>query len=132
MRRQPAAGDLARYALAGVRLVMGSTALLAPSVMARRLGANPDQHAPAGYILRLFGIRTLIIGAELLMASGPRREHAVRVAPIIHASDTVAALLAGRQGQLPRGAANTAAVISGLNTLLALVARASLSRSSSR
>ena len=42
----------------------------------------------------MFGIRTVLIGAELLMQTGDRRAEALRRAILIHASDTLAALLA--------------------------------------
>jgi hypothetical protein len=50
------------------------------------------------------------------------RAHSLRVAPVIHALDATAALIAGERGQLPRRAATTAAIISTVNTVLAIVA----------
>jgi hypothetical protein len=50
------------------------------------------------------------------------RAHSLRLAPAIHALDASAALIAGGRGQLPQRAATTAAVISSINTLLAIVA----------
>jgi hypothetical protein len=75
------------------------------------------------YALRLFGIRTVIVGAELLARPSAHRHRAVRLAPLIHASDTAAAYLAGRHGHLPPRAARTAVAVSGVNTVLALVAQ---------
>ncbi|HEV7756136.1 MAG TPA: peroxidase family protein [Mycobacteriales bacterium] len=122
MGRHISRGTYARYALGGVRLAMGSTALLAPQVMVRSLGVRPEDQPAACYALRLFGVRTVVLAGELLVAGKAQRAHAVRLAPWIHASDTVAALAAGRQGQLPRRAALTAASVSGLNTAFAVVA----------
>jgi hypothetical protein len=115
----------ARYALGGVRLVMGSTALVAPSTMVRRLGGKPEQQTQAAYPWRLFGVRTVVLAGELLLSRpGPVRDHAVTLAPFIHAADLGAAVVAGRTGRLSPRAARTAAALSGLNTVLALLARA--------
>jgi hypothetical protein len=70
--------DHARIALATIRLVNGGLALLAPEVMLRRFeagrqadpGAGPDPGRVAVYPLRMFGIRTVVLGIQLL-ASGP-------------------------------------------------------------
>jgi hypothetical protein len=113
---------VARYALGSVRLVMGTAALLLPRTMTRRLGAVPEEQPAVAYVWRLFGVRTVILGAELLVSRpGPVRDQVVLLAPIIHASDTTAALLAGRSGVLPPAAARTATLVSGLNTVLAVV-----------
>ena len=58
---------VARILLASIRLFNGTIALLAPAALARRLGANPDANPAVLYALRLFGIRTVVIGAELLL-----------------------------------------------------------------
>jgi hypothetical protein len=77
------------------------------------------------YVLRMFGVRTAIIGAELLVAEGEQLEKAVQTGIVIHASDTVAALIAGFRHQLsPRHAATTT-LISSINTGLAIVAATS-------
>jgi hypothetical protein len=115
--------DVARVALGGVRLANGTAALLAPEVFAKRVGVDPEQNKPALYVMRLFGVRTMLLGLDLLRRNGPVRERAVRVAPLVHMSDTAAAALAGATGQLPRKAAIVATAISGANVVLALVAR---------
>jgi hypothetical protein len=114
--------DGARVTLAAIRLVNGSAALIAPQTFAGRLGAAPAGPALV-YALRLFGVRTVLIGYELLRADPPARARAVRIAPLVHAGDTVAALLAGASGSLPRRAARTAALVSATNLALSLVAQ---------
>jgi hypothetical protein len=116
------AHDYARITLAGIRLFNGVAALFAPATLARQLGVDPAANPAALYALRLFGVRTLLIGAQLLLRDGGVREHSLRVAPAIHALDASAALIAGERGQLPRRAATTAAIISTVNTVLAIVA----------
>jgi hypothetical protein len=73
----------------------------------------------------MFGIRTVLIGADLLSTSSSRRRHAELVAPVVHGSDTVAALLARRRGDLPPRAGAVVTAISAVNLALALVTLAS-------
>lgn len=120
--RSQRAQKRARYILAAIRLVVGTTALLTPRRFARRLGVDPKEHPAVVYISRLFGVRTVFIGADLLLRDEPLQTLALRTGVVIHASDTMAALFAAVRGQLPRGAALRAALLSGLNTLLAVVA----------
>jgi hypothetical protein len=69
----------------------------------------------------MFGIRTVLIGADLLLPNRARRAAALRDAVAIHASDTLAAFLATRSSQFP-GRGRLIVVISAVNTLLAIVA----------
>jgi hypothetical protein len=48
---------------------------------------------------------------------------AAKIAPIVHASDTVAAALLAKSGKLPRRAGLLLTAISAVNTLLSLAAR---------
>ena len=65
--------DHARIALAAIRLVNGTMALLTPEMMLRRLGADPAANQVAIYPLRMFGIRTVVLGVDLL-AGGPMQQ----------------------------------------------------------
>lgn len=115
---------LARVALAAIRIVNGSAALAAPELLARNLGVRRDDNQAVEYVFRMFGIRTVVIGVQLLLPEGELRRASVRTAPIIHASDTAAAALAGITRQIPARAALIATSISALNTALALAATA--------
>jgi hypothetical protein len=117
--------DIARVLLAGVRLTMGSAGLLVPDLVIRRLAIDPASQPAMRYPLRMFGIRTVLIGADLLSSSGSRRQHAERVAPVVHGSDTVAALLAWRRGDLPPRAGAMVTAISAVNLALAVATLAS-------
>ena len=114
-------GDRARTALGIIRLANGAIALLAPGRLTRTFGVDEEAGGPAAYALRLFGVRTIFLGLSILRPG--ERESEVRRAPYIHACDTAAAVLAGLKGQLPPRAAATGAVMSSINTALALVAR---------
>jgi hypothetical protein len=113
----------ARVTLGVVRVVNGVLGLVAPTFIARRLGdPEPDRNAAAVYGIRLFGVRTIVIGLDLLRPPGEARDRAVQVAPLIHASDTATVLTLQRRKVLPPAMARPLAAISGLNTLLAVVA----------
>jgi hypothetical protein len=114
----PLRREHARIALAAIRLVNGSLALLAPEVMLRRLGADPCTNQVAVYPLRMFGIRTVVLGVELL-AGGPMQQKG-KVGVVIHAADAASAITAGLRRQLPPQVAAVAAGISVTNTVLAL------------
>jgi hypothetical protein len=116
-------GDAARVALAAVRIFNGALGLVAPAAPAGRIGT--PEGAPL-YPWRMFGIRTVIIGAELLSRNPERRDHAVRVALPIHASDTASAALGGLLGETSKRTSIMLTAISATNTLLALVARRTL------
>ena len=113
--------DYARILLAGIRLFNGAAALFTPKLLARQFGDNPN-HAVV-YALRLFGVRTIIVGIELLAPDEELRASALRYAIPIHASDTLSAALAGIQGQLPSRVSIMLTAISGVNTALAIFAQ---------
>ena len=114
-------GDIARILLACIRLLNGLAALLVPGFLARQLGIDPDANPGVLYVFRMFGIRTVLIGAELIVQTGDRRSEALRRAVLIHASDTLAAYLASRSPDFPQKG-RIIIWISAANTILALIA----------
>ena len=106
--------------LGGIRLVNGAAALLTPKLMARVLRVNPQEHPQMIYFMKMFGIRTVLLGLHLFQAKGDDLEAAMRLGIIIHGSDTAAAAVAGLKHQLPARAAFTGTLISMLNTALAV------------
>jgi Na+-driven multidrug efflux pump len=112
----------ARYSLAAIRIVNGLLALVAPSLIIKRFGENPDQDAAAVYGLRLFGVRTVLIGADLITQRGEALEHTIDQAVVIHASDTLTAAALGKSGRLRPRMAVPLTLISAVNTTLAVAA----------
>ncbi len=106
--------------LAVIRLVNGGAALFTPHAMARRFGVNPDVNPAAIHILRLFGVRTVVLGAELLLAGKAPRRELLTIGVGIHAADTAAAVAAGLRHELPARGAIAGALISSMNTALAI------------
>ena len=120
------AADKARIALAAVRMFNGAGALVAPQAFARRMGAAPGAEGPSVHPWRMFGIRTALIALDLLSRDPAVRRHALRVALLIHVSDTISAARAGLAGQLPRRSAILTTSISAGNVVLAGIATAGL------
>jgi hypothetical protein len=116
--------DVARRTLAGIRIFNGAAGLLAPAVLSRRLGVQ-EAAGPMSYPFRMFGIRTILVGADLFAIDPAVRRHAVRAALAIHASDTISAAVAWKSGALPRRAARIATAISAANLVLAWAANRS-------
>jgi uncharacterized protein YjeT (DUF2065 family) len=115
--------DRARVALGIIRVTNGLLALAAPTMFMRRLGITPGTNPAATYALRMFGVRTIFLGLDLLGSDGAGRLRALDRAPAIHAVDAVSALAAGVGRQLPLRGAITAAAVSAVNLGLAVIAR---------
>ena len=113
--------DRARIALGTIRLINGVLGIVAPGVLVRRLGSDPSASPAACYAFRLFGVRTVLLAAELLVADGPMRDHARRTAVIIHAADTAVAAWGLWRRALPPRIAMTTVAISAVNTVLAVL-----------
>lgn len=111
------------HILGAVRLTTGTLGLFAPEVLAKRFGDRAKDNAAVNYAFRLFGVRTIILGAELFLLKGEGLDRAVRLAPIIHGSDTIAALIASRQGQVSKASGLSLVAISATNTVLALLSQ---------
>lgn len=112
----------ARYALGVIRTVNGAGTLLATRQFGKRLGVDVDAHPALYYAFRLFGIRTVYSGAELIFGRGQHLQNAVAIAPIFHVSDTITAVTALRKGHLPKKSAQVAVAISAVNVVLSLLA----------
>ena len=116
-------GTVARIALGGVRIAAGSAGLFAPAMIISRFGDNDPRSNPAAvYGLRLFGIRTILIGLDLWRLKGRDLDRAVRAAPLIHASDTATVFALQQNKQLSPERARPLLLISATNTLLSVVA----------
>jgi hypothetical protein len=115
----PLSRDHARLALATIRLVNGTLALVAPNALLRRLGADPNVNKVAIYPMRMFGIRTVVLGVQLLI-DAPSPE-AARFGVLIHATDAATAITAGVHRELPPRVAAMTSMISLINTGLAVV-----------
>ncbi|MGW1879088.1 hypothetical protein [Streptomyces sp. NPDC001975] len=108
------------YALAGIRLFNGVTGLLAPDLLIRRLDPDREPPSPAAvYAFRLFGIRTILLGLDLLTNRDERLREDLCDGVLIHGSDTATAAALGLSGRLPPRTAALTTLISAANTFLA-------------
>lgn len=115
----PTGGGLAWKALAAIMLTNGSLALLAPRWLMETLGVRAETQPAAIYALRMFGIRTVLVAADLCVEPR-RRRRALREGILMHSTDAAAALVAAALGELPVRQGLMAAGISTLNTALCL------------
>jgi len=76
----------------------------------------------------MFGIRTVVLGLDLLTLTGAAQERARAQALVTHATDTACAALGGLRGDLPPKVARTTVAISAVNTVLAVVAHRASSK----
>lgn len=113
--------DYARMLLGAIRLINGLIALFIPQMIIKRFDKHGTDVPVTRYALRMFGVRTVLVALDLFRGPGPTRSYAVKVAPIIHASDTVAAFLAARSGKVPAKTGVLIVAISTMNTILSLV-----------
>ncbi|WP_028661085.1 hypothetical protein [Nocardioides insulae] len=115
-------GTGAVRALAAVRLINGCLGLLAPGFLVRRTSADPDATSPY-YAFRMFGVRTIVLGVDLLALTGEQGQRARTEAVVIHGADTAAALVGALRGEVPRRVGVMTVAISAVNTALAVAAR---------
>ena len=122
--------DVARTALACVRIFNGAVGLFAARKMAESLGGPLGEDKRFVYPARMFGVRTIVLGVDLLTLGpdDPSARRVSRQAVLIHATDTAAAAYAGARGELPPRAAKVTVAISAVNTVLAVVALAAVKR----
>ena len=86
-------------ALAVLRIGAGVGAWLTPSLAARIMGVQPD--GSLAFILRLFGVREIIMGVGYLAASPGDRDNWLRMGIVADAGDAVAAVAAVGRGAVP-------------------------------
>lgn len=107
-------------ALAAIMMTNGTLALVAPRWLAGQLGVRAELQPAMLYALRMFGIRTVLVAADLCLEPR-RRRRALREGILMHSTDAAAALIAASMGQLPFRAGMMAGAISGANTLLCVI-----------
>lgn len=113
----------ARTALGIVRLLNGGLGLLLPKVLIHRLDPADPPSPAAVYAFRLFGIRTILLGRDLLVCDNADLRRTLDEAVLIHVTDTVTATSLTASGSVPRRSGLVLMAVSAGNTALALLAR---------
>jgi hypothetical protein len=103
-------------------VINGGIALIAPGVIIRRFGEEPTADNAAVYGLRMFGVRTVVLGVDLVALTGDSLRRALGQAVIIHGTDTATAALLGFSGRVKPRTAIPLTLISLTNTALAITA----------
>ncbi len=111
----------ARQGLAGVRILMGTLGLVAPAVLIKRMEPDGTQSPAAVYAFRLFGIRTILLGFDLLVRPDEEVQRQLRQGVVIHASDVVTVVMLGVRHKIPHRTAVLTTLISSANLALAIV-----------
>ena len=92
-------GQQAAQSLAVLRIGAGVGAWLMPNLAARIMGMQPG--GSLAFILRLFGVREIIMGVGYLAASPDDRDNWLRMGIVADAADAVAAAAAVRRRAVP-------------------------------
>ena len=93
------------------RIVVGVASLVAPDRTAAFYGAT-EEGAPALIpVSRMFGAREIALGVTTLLATGTARRNLVVAGMGVDAADASTAILALRDGQMPKPAAGGLAAI---------------------
>jgi hypothetical protein len=113
---------VARYLLAVVRIVNGALGLAAPQVLSERIEGKGAPTPATIYAFRLFGIRTILLGLDLIVRPEAEVQRALRQGVLIHGSDLATVVGLAKAGKLPPKTAKLIGGISAANLALAIVA----------
>jgi hypothetical protein len=94
--------DQLMQGLIGGRAAIGTGAFLAPTLTGRLFGLNPAANPQAPFISRLFASRDVALAAGLAMSGDSDRARWLQAGIACDVADAVAAILAGRSGQLSK------------------------------
>ena len=113
----------ARRALMSLRTAVGWSSMVMPRLTLRIFGVNAAEQPGLVYVLRLFGIRDILMAYQLYQAqtvhsTAEEMEEALRQGMAVEGIDTLSALVAGARGNI---SARTAAMGAGTAALAAAI-----------
>ncbi len=88
--------------LTGLRTSIGAGAWIAPRKTGRLFGLDAVANPQLPYVGRLFGIRDVALASGLLLSSGESRRLWLQLGLACDAADGIAAILAGRKGEISK------------------------------
>lgn len=94
----------ARTTLATLRVIIGASSLVAPSLSGKLFALDPDDNPQAAFLGRLFGVRNAAIGLTLLEGAPSEQDRWLRYGLAIEAVDVAALLAAYARGTISRRA----------------------------
>lgn len=98
----PVSSQQALQALTGLRLAIGTGALLTPRLAGKLFGLDPAANPQATYLGRLFGTRDVMMGYALTATDGEERDRWLAWGIAVDLGDATAALAGGLRGYLPK------------------------------
>lgn len=111
-----------RRRLAAVRLVLGASGYLAPGVVARALGVDPDESGALRSLVRMFAAREAVLGVAVTAVRGPELTRWLAWGAAVDASDVVTVLLGRRSGRLGAYTALAGSLLAGAAVAMGLAA----------
>lgn len=111
--------------LSALRVAVGAGAWLTPGLTGKAFGIHPDNNAQGDYLARLFGVRDVALAAGTTASSGASRRQWLQAGIACDALDTVAAVIAGRNGSLAKPYAILAGGVAAAATVMGIAALAS-------
>jgi hypothetical protein len=91
--------------LSGLRVAIGAGAWAAPNTTGKLFGLDPDNNPQASFLARLFGVRDVALGLGTTATTGSSRRLWWQLGIACDLADAAAAVLAARNGTLPKAAA---------------------------
>jgi hypothetical protein len=88
--------------LIGMRASIGAGAWIAPGLAGRLFGLDAVANPQLPYVGRLFGVRDVALAAGLQLSSADSRRLWLKVGIVCDVADSVAGILAGRNGQISK------------------------------
>ena len=87
------------------RCSLGAASLIVPRLTIRMLQLDPEPNPPAGFLIRIFGVRDIFLGVAPFLIPDPERSTILGSATGVDLTDLAAATLAGLTGRIPPRAA---------------------------
>jgi hypothetical protein len=118
-------GDDFNRLLSGSRMLVGVAALAAPRHAFRGAGLDPRRNPQLPFVMRMFGVRDLVLGAGALGTGGVERRRWLMATVASDVVDLAAAVAGLRAGYLPKSGGVMLATTAATGTALGLAALAS-------
>ena len=98
--RLPVSGEIATTLLGALRIAVGAGGWIAPNLAARVFAPGSVHVAQAPFLVRIYAVRDVVLGAGMLATDGQARRKWLSGGAVCDAADAVAALLGSRAGHL--------------------------------